>query len=56
MLGCLKKDDRSLFIKLYIEDKKIEEVTKETGMSRDVIYNRLSRGKGKIKNLFEVRI
>ena len=56
MLGCLKKEDRSLFIKLYIEDKKIEEVTKETGMSRNVIYNRLSRGKRKIKNLFEVRI
>ena len=56
MLGCLKKEDRSLFIKLYIEGKKIEEVTKETGMSRNVIYNRLSRGKRKIKNLFEVRI
>lgn len=51
-LTCLKKDDRELFIKLYVEEKDMDEVVKETGLKRDNIYNRLSRGKKKIKNLF----
>ncbi|MGL4760446.1 MAG: sigma-70 family RNA polymerase sigma factor [Sarcina sp.] len=51
-LTCLKKTDRELFIKLYVEDKEMDEVTQETGLNRNVIYNRLSRGKRKIKNLF----
>ncbi|MGL4450872.1 MAG: sigma-70 family RNA polymerase sigma factor [Sarcina sp.] len=51
-LTCLKEEDRELFIKLYVEDKDMDEVVKETGFKRDNIYNRLSRGKKKIKNLF----
>lgn len=56
MLACLKKDDRELFMKLYVEDKKVEEVAKETGMSRNVIYNRLSRSRKKLKSLFVARV
>lgn len=52
MLNCLNEKDRDLFYKLYIEEKEINDVSEETGLKKDVIYNRLSRGKKKIKKLF----
>ena len=55
MLSCLRPKDRELFTKLYVEDKSFEEVSAETGMTKDVIYNRVSRGKKKIRKLFPVR-
>lgn len=54
LLACLKPEDRKLFWKLYVEEKSMEEVSKETGMKKDVIYNRLSRGKKKIRKHFSV--
>lgn len=50
LLNCLKEEDRQLFLKLYVEEKDMNEVSKETGLKKDVIYNRVSRGKMKIKN------
>ncbi len=49
MLSCLKPRDRELFYKLYVEEKSIAELSLETGMKQEVIYNRLSRGKKKIR-------
>lgn len=54
MLNCLKEKDRDLFYKLYIDEKDMDDVSKETGLKREVIYNRLSRGKKKIKDMFKV--
>lgn len=54
MLNCLKEKDRELFYKLYVEEKEVEAVIKETGLRREIIYNRLSRGKKKIKNMFRI--
>ena len=54
MLACLKPEDQKLFWKLYVEEKGMEEVSKETGMKKDVIYNRVSRGKKKIRKHFSV--
>lgn len=54
LLNCLKKEDRELFIKLYVEEMEVDEVSKKTGLKRDVIYNRVSRGKRKIKDLFKL--
>ncbi|WP_027626149.1 sigma-70 family RNA polymerase sigma factor [Clostridium lundense] len=54
MLNCLKERDRELFYKLYVEEKEIEAVSKETGLKRETIYNRLSRGKKKIKSMFKI--
>lgn len=54
MLGCLKEKDRDLFYKLYVEEKEITDVCKETGIKREVIYNRLSRGKKRIKSIFKI--
>lgn len=49
MLKCLKMEDRELFLKLYVEEKPMEQVSRETGKKAEVIYNRISRGKRKIR-------
>lgn len=48
LLSCLNKSDKELFIKLYIQGLTIEEISKETGKSKALIYNHISRGKKKI--------
>lgn len=50
MLSCLGEEDRELFLKLFYEDKNVEQVSRETGMKRETIYNRVSRGKRRIRN------
>lgn len=52
LLSCLKPADRELFLKLYVEEKDIGQVSRETGLKKDVIYNRLSRGKRKLRRQF----
>ncbi len=52
MLQCLKPRDRKLFTKLYVEEKSIKQVSAETGLKKEVIYNRVSRGKQKINKLY----
>lgn len=49
LLKCLNEKDRSLFWKLYVEEKSMEEISRETGIDRNVIYNRISRGKRRIR-------
>ena len=41
-----------MFLKIYVEEENMETVSAQSGMSRPVIYNRLSRGKKKIRRLF----
>lgn len=52
MLSFLNPSDRELFLKLYVEEKTVAQVSEETGMKKEVIYNRLSRGKEKIRRQF----
>lgn len=54
MLNCLKDKDKELFYKLYVEEKEIDEISAETGLKKENIYNRLSRGKKRIKNIFKI--
>ena len=54
LLNCLKPIDRHLFLELYVEDKEVREVSEETGIKESVIYNHISRGKKKIKQLFHI--
>jgi RNA polymerase sigma-70 factor (ECF subfamily) len=54
MLSCLKEKDRELFYKLYIEEKEIKDVSFETGLKREVIYNRLTRGKKKLQRMLNI--
>lgn len=55
MLDCLNETDRAIFLKLYMEEKNLDEVSAETGLKKEVIYNRLSRGKKRIRSIYESR-
>ena len=55
MLDCLNETDRGIFLKLYMEEKDLDEVSAETGLKKEVIYNRLSRGKKRIRSVYESR-
>ena len=52
MLSCLKPQDRELFIKLYVEEKPFDEISKEMHTKKPVLYNRLFRSKKKLRALF----
>lgn len=52
MLACLKEKDREIFYKLYVEQQDIDEIVKDTGMSKGTIYKRVQRGKIKLRKLF----
>lgn len=53
ILAYLNERDRDLFKRLYIEEQSMKEITEQTGMKASIIYNRVSRGKRKIKELFQ---
>lgn len=52
MLSCLKPDDKILFHRLFVEEEEIEHISQETGISKNNIYKRISRGKEKIRKRF----
>jgi len=55
MLNILNPSDRELFIKIYVDETSINEVSEQTGMKKEVIYNRLSRGRNKIRKIFQIK-
>ena len=52
ILSCLAPDDRELFRRLYIEEDDIDNVSKDLGMSKPLLYSRVSRGKKKLRKFF----
>ena len=50
LLKTLKEEDKSIFIKRYLFEDSVDKISKDLGLSKDVVYKRLSRGKEKIKN------
>lgn len=52
MLSTLKPQDKELFLRLFVEEESLDEVSADSGMSREVIYNRLSRARKKIRSRF----
>ncbi len=50
ILSCLSPTDQELFLRVYVEEEPISEISEASGMTRDTIYQRLSRGKKKIRN------
>lgn len=52
MLSCLNPRDQELFRRLYIEEQDIGQVSREMNMKESAVYNRVSRGKRKIRNLY----
>lgn len=55
MMNCLNEKDRDLFYKLYVEEIEVNKISEETGMKRDAIYNRVSRAKKKIRDIFKFK-
>lgn len=51
----LSAEDRMVFEKLYFEEKDMNEVAAETGLSKSILYNRVSRGKKRMRNRIEDR-
>lgn len=55
MLNCLKEKDKEIFLRLYVNDEDLDSISYSTGIKKDVLYNRISRGKRKIKQLFSLK-
>lgn len=52
LLENLSSEDKTLFLKLFVEGKEVEEVSREMNLHKNNIYNRVSRGKSKLRKLF----
>lgn len=52
LLKNLSQKDRDIFIKYYLEDVELEEIAKEFGTNVDNLYNRISRGRKKLRSIY----
>lgn len=52
MLSCLNPRDQEIFRRLYIEEQTVDQVSRDMKMKDSAVYNRISRGKRKIRNLY----
>lgn len=52
LLSCLKEKDRELFYRLYVEEETMDEIADQMQTDKAVLYNRLSRGKKKLRRKF----
>lgn len=52
ILKNLNQLDKQIFIKLFVKEKSIKEVSEEFNIKSSVLYNRISRGKNKLRSLF----
>lgn len=50
LLKSLKIDDKNIFIRRYLFEESIEKIAKDLGVSKDLVYKRIARGREKIKN------
>ena len=50
LLASLPHKDRELFRRRYINEESIEEISRDMKLAPSVLYNRLSRGKKKLRN------
>lgn len=53
LLEPLKDEDKLIFIELFFNEKDYDEISKLTNLSKEVIYNRVNRGKKKLKEELE---
>lgn len=52
LISNLKPEDKKVFLKYYVDQEDISVISKEMGIKTSVIYNKLSRGRTKLKSLF----
>lgn len=55
LLKCLSEEDKDLFYRRYVKEQSITQISSETGLHRDRIYSRISKGKKKIRKFFKDR-
>jgi RNA polymerase sigma-70 factor (ECF subfamily) len=53
LLAPLKPEDKKIFLMVYLEEKDFDEISEELRISKSILYNRLSRGKKKLKNTIQ---
>lgn len=53
LLSSLKEEDRSIFYKYYILGEKVNEIARDTQKSPAYLFNRLSRGRKKLRKTFK---
>lgn len=49
LLHCLNEEDREIFTRLFLYEQSREEISRETGISTSRLYNKISRGKKKLR-------
>lgn len=52
ILKWLNPLDKQLFIKLFVKEESIKEISEEFNIKPSAIYNRVSRGKSKLRTVF----
>lgn len=52
MLNCLPEKDKDLLRKIYVDEIPIDVLSKDSGMSKGLIYKRVSRSKKKLRSLY----
>lgn len=52
ILNHLKKNDKEIFMRHYVEEDSVEDIAEKMGVKTSFIYNRLSRGRKKLRALF----
>jgi len=52
MLSCLKESDQILFRQLFVEELPVATVAENLGVSRDAVYNRVSRGRKQLRKAY----
>lgn len=53
LFKTFSQQDRIIFIRRYLNEESIDEIAKSMNLSKDYIYNRISRGKKKLRALKE---
>lgn len=51
LMDNLKEEDKQIFIRYYLKEESIEIISKDMSLKKDVIYNKLSRGRKKLGNI-----
>lgn len=53
LLSNLNEKDKEIFRKYYIEDIELDKIAEEFGTNIDNLYNRISRGRKKIREIYK---
>ena len=56
LLKCLSEEDKDLFYRRYVKEQSVAQISVETGLHRDRIYSRISKGKKRFGNFSKTKI